>query len=120
MYERRSIPPFVPEIPGKMPDSAASGADGALAALEDELKALIVEALMLEDVTPASIDSEAPLFGEGLGLDSIDVLELAMALHRRYGVKTKGDDDRNEQIFASVRSLATFVAAARAPGEANP
>ena len=58
-----------------------------------------------------------PLFGEGgLGLDSIDVLELAMALHKRYGVKTKGDDERNREIFASVKNLAAFVAAERAGG----
>lgn len=82
--------------------------------LEHELKELIVEALMLEDRTPAEIESTAPLLGEGgLGLDSIDVLELAMALHRRFGVKTKGDDERNREIFGSVRSLAAFVAAER-------
>jgi acyl carrier protein len=86
--------------------------------LEQELKTLIVEALMLEDRTAAEIDANAPLFGDGgLGLDSIDVLELAMALHRRFGVKTKGDDERNREIFGSVRSLAAFVAAER---EANP
>ncbi|HET6585800.1 MAG TPA: phosphopantetheine-binding protein [Nannocystaceae bacterium] len=81
------------------------------------MKQLIVEALMLEDKRPDDIDTDAPLFGEGgLGLDSIDVLELAMALHKRYGVKTKGDDDRNREIFASVRNLAAFVAAERAGG----
>jgi acyl carrier protein len=76
-----------------------------------------VEALMLEDQDPEAIDSDAPLFGEGgLGLDSIDVLELAMALHKKYGVKTKGDDDRNREIFGSVKNLAAFVAAERAGG----
>lgn len=82
---------------------------GARASLEQEIKELMVEALMLEGVTPDDIDSEAPLFDGGLGLDSIDVLELAMALNKRYGVKTQADDERNEQIFASVRSLAAFV-----------
>lgn len=85
--------------------------------LETELKALIVEALMLEDVSASDIDSTAPLFGEGdngLGLDSIDVLELAMALNKRYGVRTKADDDRNREIFFSVRNLAAFVAEQRA------
>ncbi|MEO8214817.1 MAG: phosphopantetheine-binding protein, partial [Myxococcales bacterium] len=53
--------------------------------IEAELKALIVEALMLEDVTPADIDSEAAIFGDGLGLDSIDALELALAINKRYG-----------------------------------
>lgn len=78
-----------------------------------EIKALIVESLMLESMTADEIDADAPLFGAGLGLDSIDVLELAMALHKRYGVKTKGDDERNREIFASVRTLAAFVAAER-------
>jgi acyl carrier protein len=91
---------------------------GAHASLEQELKELMVEALMLEDVSPDDIDSEAPLFDGGLGLDSIDVLELAMALNKRYGVKTRADDERNEQIFASVRSLAAFVAdAGKGTGE---
>ncbi len=86
-------------------------------ALEREIRELIIEALMLEDKDPASIDPAAPLFGQGgLGLDSIDVLELAMALHRRYGIKTKGDDERNREIFSSVRSLAAFVANERDKG----
>jgi acyl carrier protein len=72
---------------------------------------------MLEGVTADEIATDAPLFGEGgLGLDSIDVLELAMALHKRFGVKTKGDDARNREIFASVGSLAAFVAAERPAG----
>lgn len=118
MPDRRSISPFVSGAAGKSQNSAKS-AGPPHAALELELKELIVEALMLEDVTPVSIDSEAALFGDGLGLDSIDVLELAMALHRRYGIKTKADDDRNRAIFASVRSLATFVAESR-PLEVTP
>jgi acyl carrier protein len=78
-------------------------------ALEQEIKELIIEALMLEDVTPAEIQPDAALFVEGLGLDSIDALELAMALEERYGVKIGDDPERNQQIFASVRHLATFV-----------
>jgi len=78
--------------------------------LEQELKELIVEALMLEDVEPSEIDSEEPLFVEGLGLDSIDALELAMAIDKKYGVRIKADDEQNRQIFASVRSLAEYVA----------
>jgi acyl carrier protein len=78
-------------------------------ALEHEIKELIIEALMLEDVTPAEIQPEAALFVDGLGLDSIDALELAMALEERYGVKIGDDPERNQQIFASVRHLATFV-----------
>lgn len=78
-----------------------------------EIKALIVEALALEDVEPEEIETEAPLFVEGLGLDSIDALELAMELEERYGVTVEDDPDRNQQIFASVKSLAEFVAAER-------
>jgi acyl carrier protein len=77
--------------------------------LENDLKALIVEALMLDTVRPAEIDSEAPLFGAGLGLDSIDALELAMAIERRYGVKLRADDPNTRAVFASVRSLAGHV-----------
>jgi acyl carrier protein len=65
---------------------------------------------MLEDVKPAEIESSAPLFVEGLGLDSIDALELAMAIEKRFGVKFQPDDERNRQIFASVQSLAQYVA----------
>ncbi len=82
-------------------------------ALERELKELIIETLMLEDVGPDEIDSNAPLFGEGLGLDSIDALELAMAINKKYGVKTKADDDKNTAIFSSVQALAAHVAARR-------
>ncbi len=88
--------------------------------LEQEIRALIVEALMLEDVTPDDIDPVAPLFGNApgsLGLDSIDVLELAMALHKRYGVRTRSDDDRNREVFYSVRTLAHFVATERKTDE---
>lgn len=81
----------------------------AIDGLESELKRLIVEALVLEDISPDEIESEAPLFVEGLGLDSIDALELAMALEERFGVKIEDDPDENRRIFASVRSLAEFV-----------
>ncbi len=82
--------------------------------LETELKELIVDALMLEDVAATEIDSEAPLFVEGLGLDSIDALELAMAIDKKYGVRIKADDEENKQIFTSVRSLAAYVGQHRA------
>jgi len=78
-------------------------------ALENEIKKLIIELLSLEDVTPADIEPEAALFVEGLGLDSIDALEIAMALEERYGVKIGEDPEQNRQIFASVRQLAAFV-----------
>ncbi len=75
----------------------------------DELKILIVETLSLEEITPSEIETDAPLFVEGLGLDSIDALELAMMLEERYGVTLDDDPDRNREIFASVKSLAAFV-----------
>ena len=77
--------------------------------LESEIKALIVEALMLEDIGPDEIETEAPLFIEGLGLDSIDALELAMALEEKYGVTVGEDPEENQRIFTSVKSLADFV-----------
>jgi acyl carrier protein len=79
------------------------------APLVREIKELIIEALMLQDMRPEDIDEQAPLLVEGLGLDSIDVLELAMAINKRYGVKTKADDAQNRHIFASVHNLASFI-----------
>lgn len=77
--------------------------------IEDRLKHLIIDTLMLEDVTADEIETDAPLFGEGLGLDSIDALELALAIHKEFGVRTEEDDERNRDIFYSVKSLAEFV-----------
>jgi acyl carrier protein len=89
--------------------------------IEGELKRLIVEALVLEDVVPEGIDSDAALFGGGLGLDSIDALELSIAIGRRFGVRIKSDDERNREIFKSVRSLATFIATeTAAEGQGQP
>jgi acyl carrier protein len=82
--------------------------------LESELKELIVDALMLEDVSAEDIESDEPLFGDGLGLDSIDALELAMAIDKKYGVRIKADDEQNRQIFSSVKSLAAYVGQHRA------
>ncbi|MBX3464773.1 MAG: acyl carrier protein [Planctomycetes bacterium] len=77
--------------------------------LEDQLKRLIVDTLALEDVTPESIETDAPLFGEGLGLDSIDALEIALAVHAKFGVKTVANDEKNREYYHSIRSLAEFV-----------
>ncbi len=82
--------------------------------LAEGIKKLIVEALALEDIAPEEIETEAPLFVEGLGLDSIDALELAMALEEKYGVTVGDDPDENQKIFFSVQSLAEFVTAQRA------
>ena len=77
-----------------------------------ELASLIVSTLSLE-IAPADIDPEAPLFGEGLGLDSIDALEIALAVSRAYGFELRSDDERNGRIFASLSSLARHIAAHR-------
>lgn len=77
--------------------------------LETEIKILIIEAAGLEEVTPEDIDAEAPLFVEGLGLDSIDALEIGLALHKRYGVKLSADSEDSRRHFANVRSLALLV-----------
>lgn len=77
-------------------------------AMESEVAALIVEALHLE-MSPEDIAPDAPLFGEGLGLDSIDALEIALAVSRRYGFQLRSDDERNGQIFASLRNLAAHI-----------
>jgi len=82
--------------------------------LEQELKGLIVSVLELEDVTPEQIKSDAALFGEGLGLDSIDALELASAVSKRYGVVLQSDDDATKAAFSSVSALAAHIQAARA------
>ena len=81
--------------------------------LEFELKKLIIESLCLEDIVPEDIDSEEPLFGEGLGLDSIDALELGIALQKFYGIKLKENAEENKDHFANVKSLATFIQEAR-------
>jgi acyl carrier protein len=81
--------------------------------LEHQIKELIIESLNLEDVAAADIQTDAPLFVDGLGLDSIDALELGLALQRRYGIEI-GDSEAGREHFASVRTLAAFVAV-RAP-----
>ena len=75
-----------------------------------ELKAKIIESLKLQDVTPEQIDDEAPLFGTGLGLDSIDALELVVFLEKDYGIVIK-DIEEGRPAFRSVRTLADFIAA---------
>lgn len=78
-------------------------------ALKHQLKQLIIETLELEDITPADIDDNAPLFGEGLGLDSIDALELGQALKKKYHIKPDANAEQNKQHFASISNLALYV-----------
>ncbi|GJI94439.1 acyl carrier protein [Duganella caerulea] len=77
--------------------------------LEQEVKELIIDVLQLEDITPADIDSAAPLFVEGLGLDSIDALELGVALQKKYGISLSADSEDTRRHFASVQALAAMI-----------
>jgi len=81
--------------------------------LEHEIKELIIATLSLEDIQADDIDAEAALFNDGLGLDSIDALELGLALQKRYGLSLSAESQETRQHFASVRALAAFVAAQR-------
>ena len=76
---------------------------------ERELAELLVESLNLDGVSAADIDPEAPLFNAGLGLDSIDALELALAISKRYGFQLRSDSEENRRIFASLRALSAHV-----------
>jgi acyl carrier protein len=84
-----------------------------LTTAEAELASLIVSTLNLE-VSAETIDPEAPLYGEGLGLDSIDMLEISLVVAQRYGVKLRADDENNASIFQSLRALSGYVQAHRA------
>lgn len=91
------------------PPISAVGDTPEQSALENELAVLLVESLNLE-IAPSEIVPTAPLYGEGLGLDSIDILEVALEVSRKYGFQLRSDDERNQQIFQSLRSLAAHVA----------
>jgi acyl carrier protein len=82
--------------------------------LEREIKTIIIEALALEDIAPEDINAEAPLFGEGLGLDSIDALELGIAVKKKYNVNLSAEDKENRKHFFSVKTLADFIAKSKA------
>ncbi|HWX33954.1 MAG TPA: phosphopantetheine-binding protein [Steroidobacteraceae bacterium] len=80
--------------------------------LQQELATLLVRALNLETL-PQDIDPEAPLYGEGLGLDSIDILEVALIVSKQYGIQLRADASENQQTFRSLKHLAEFIAAHR-------
>lgn len=82
--------------------------------LEQELKELIISSLELEDITAGDIDSNEALFVEGLGLDSIDALELGLAIKKKYGITMSSEGEENKKHFASVSALADFVLASKA------
>lgn len=81
-----------------------------MAELIEKLKTEIIEALNLEDLEPADIDTNAPLFGEGLGLDSIDALELIVLLEKNYGIKLQDTKD-GKKVFYSVQTMADYIQA---------
>ncbi|MES2563579.1 MAG: phosphopantetheine-binding protein [Pseudomonadota bacterium] len=98
-----------------MDQADASGVNQATPAATPEelaLASLMVTALNLE-VAPSAIEPHAPLYGEGLGLDSIDILELSLAISKQYGVKLRSDDENNTKIFSSLRSLSQHIQAHR-------
>ena len=76
---------------------------------EDEIKRLIIDVLQLEDITPEDIDPESPLFVDGLGLDSIDALELGVAIQKRYGIVLSANSEETRRHFASVRALSEMI-----------
>jgi acyl carrier protein len=82
---------------------------GESAVAARDLAVLVVEGLHLEDVNPDEVDLRAPMFGGGLDLDSLDMLEISLLIQQRYGVKLKADDPDNETIFASLQSLAEHI-----------
>lgn len=88
------------------------GPPSEMRALEQQIAQLIVEGLNLP-VSPGQIDPEAPLYGEGLGLDSIDILEIALLVSKQYGVQLRAGDQENQRIFRSLRHFAQYVAAQR-------
>jgi len=81
--------------------------------LELEVKNVIIESLQLEDISAADIDTDAPLFVEGLGLDSIDALELGVALQKRYGISLSADSEDTRRHFVSVRALIGLIEKSR-------
>lgn len=88
-----------------------------MSTLQQEIKQLIIDSLNLEGLTPEDIERDAPLFGAGLGLDSIDALELGLAIKGKYGLVLAADDEQTRRHFASVAALAAFVAS-QAPSRA--
>lgn len=78
-------------------------------ALEDEIRELILQSVDVEGLTAADLDADTPLFGEGVGLDSIDALEIGAALRKKYQVKFKAHAEENREAFRSIASLATFL-----------
>lgn len=98
-----------PSVNDASQSSNSPGSSDQQTPVERELAELLVASLNLE-VAPADIEPEAPLYGDGLGLDSIDILEVALEVSKRYGFELRSDDKDNVRIFTSLRSLAAHVA----------
>lgn len=96
-----------------MSTTPSENTPGATPAFVAEIAGIIVSALNLE-MSPSEIDPDDSLFGEGLGLDSIDILEVALVISKQYGIQLRADDEDNTHIFRSLRSLADYVAASTA------
>lgn len=94
------------------PPLPANGDASEQSPIEKELAVLLVNALNLE-VAPEEIVPTDPLYGEGLGLDSIDILEVALIVSKQYGIQLRADSQENQQIFRSLRHLADYIAAHR-------
>ena len=88
-----------------------------MADLITDIKVLIIDALELEDMTPEDIDTDAPLFGDGLGLDSIDALELGLGIHKKFQVKLDAESEETRKHFYSVASLAAFIESSQGGAE---
>lgn len=101
-----------PAVDGQFTSESASQSAPVDSALELELTELVIQSLNLE-FTVAEVDPAGPIYGDGLGLDSIDILEIALVVSKKYGFQLRSDDERNVQIFSSLRSLAQHVAANR-------
>lgn len=101
-----------PAVDGQFTSEVASQSAPVDSALELELTELVIQSLNLE-FTVADVDPAGPIYGDGLGLDSIDILEIALVVSKKYGFQLRSDDERNVQIFSSLRSLAQHVAANR-------
>lgn len=100
----------MPTVPA--PEHQPAAVHGGNGALQAEVAGLIVKALNL-DIRPQDIEPDAPLYGEGLGLDSIDILEIALEVSKRYGFQLRADNDDNVRIFRSLASLTNHIAAQR-------
>lgn len=101
-----------PLAEGPVSTPPTSGAAPFDPVLELELTELIIQSLNL-DLAVADVDPQGPIYGDGLGLDSIDILEIALVVSKKYGFQLRSDDERNVQIFSSLRSLAQHVGAQR-------